>query len=183
MSMGMTVKLNPRFLGLVADRLQKATRPMLSDIASKMQADVRIGLLNKKIKDTGHLIGSYKRKVTVSGGRGLAVVGSNSIYALPMELGITKRFFPPAEMVANIMRWVKRKNIAGTRRKYGEKALGDEYRTAMAIAISIGRKGLDASRFPSHVVRDAVQNGASAIATIIHRHIKRALGLVGRVVE
>lgn len=145
-------------------------KAMLDEVASLMQSNVRKNLVSRGIKDTGHLINSYQRDVKLKNGKGLAVVGSNALYALPMELGITKRYYPSKLMIESIRGWVRRKL-----RLSGKEA----DRAASAISWKIARKGLS-DRFPSYAVRDAFNEGSKRVAQLIDRHMTRAFATMER---
>jgi hypothetical protein len=168
---GIKIEMDQKFFEKVASGLQKEKKSMLDEIGFLIQANIRNSLLSKGIKNTGHLIASYLIERRDEGLKGLAIVGSNSLYALPMELGIQKRFFPSRSMIDSIKRWVKRK--LGVSDK-------DSLRVARAISWKIARKGLDPSRFPSFAVREAYDKSVPRIGTIVERHIRRAMALNAR---
>lgn len=135
-----------------------------------MQAKIRQNVKDKHVIDTGNLINSIQQKVDFKPRSALGVVGTNSIYALPLELGIKKKFFPSKLMVQSLEGWVKRKGIATGK---------DAPRAASAIAWKIARKGLS-SRFPAHFFRDGFAQSIPLIAQIFERHVKRAVELSKR---
>lgn len=169
--MSIKVEYDKRFMERLGENLERETTAMLDEATSLIQANVRAGLTSSGIVNTGNLRDSYQRSVTVGGGRGIGIVGSNAIHALPMELGIQKRFFPSQQMIEGLRLWARRK--LGLNFKEAQRA-------GAAIAWKIARKGLDPKRFPSFVVRDAFLKSEARIPLLIERHIRRAMALSAR---
>lgn len=168
----MSIKLdgNLSFFGKLADQMSKELETAFRDSVGIMQANVRQNIKSKGLIDTGNLVGSVQQNVVFSGRKGLGIVGSNAIYVLPMELGITKKFYPSKLMIEGLVGWVQRKGIA----------TGDEAKkAAAAIAWKIARRGLDPKRFPAKFFEKGFNDSAPIIAKIFQAHMERASSLAG----
>lgn len=138
------------------------------DSVSTIQASVRGKIRSKGIVDTGNLINKIEQKVSFSQNAALGIVGTNVLYALPLEFGIQKRFFPSVQMIEGLIAWVKRKGIAS-----GKEA----NKAGAAIAWKIARTGLDKRRFPGNFFKDGFTQSVPLVAKIFERNVKRAIEL------
>lgn len=170
----MTMRLdgNTDFFGKFSKEIEREIYTAFSDSVDVMQANVRKNIVDTKAVDQGHLLGSIQKSIVISGNRGLGIVGSNSAYVLPLELGIQKRFYPSDDMIKQLRRWAVRKlGLSGK----------EAFKAGAAIAWKIARKGLDSRRFPAKFFEKAQGQSAPQIAKIFSQHVERAARLsVGR---
>ena len=107
-----------------------------------------VKLVNENSSDTGLLKNSIKIDRSVKGVRS---IGTHTGYGLYIEFGRRPGKPPPYR---DLIKWVKRKKIAGsysikTRKRSGSKKRQDKENIGLAIAIakSIGKKGTKAKPF------------------------------------
>lgn len=172
--MSIRVEYQKDFFKQLGEQLNRENLAMLDEITSTIQADIKVGLTVKNIVNTGHLRDSFLRSIKSSDNKAIGIVGSNVLYSLPMELGITKRWlFPSKKMVNSLIPWVKKKlGITGTPSHIRS--------VAWLVGRKIARAGLDPSRFPSLVVQNAFIKAGHRIPMLIERHIRRAMALSSR---
>lgn len=161
------------------DRFQKnlenETRAMIGDIGLNIQNSVRGQIASAKLQDTGNYIRSVQLDIKKSfTGGSLAVVGTNSLYALPLEYGMSKRFYPNKDMIQAITLWARRKlNLSAIEAK---KAGG-------AIAWNIARKGYSQG-FPKRFGKEGARVfekgfgiAVQRVPSIVERYVRRAAAL------
>jgi hypothetical protein len=158
------------FLRRYATVLKREMEIAIKESVLAVQGSIRATILRKKLKDTGTLSNSIQTQVLRAPGEMLGVIGTGIEYALPMELGIQKRFFPSAAMIEALSKW--------SRRKLGI-AASDADRVGRAVAWKIARQGLDPRRFPSKFFEEGSKDGFKLVRKIMaarFANVERQMG-------
>lgn len=122
----------------------------MSEAVQQIEAEAKDNLLRNDSVAFGHLRASIASDVQVSETAIEGRVGTNLIYARPVEFG-TKPHWPPLQP---LVEWVRIKQLAGaystkTRRRLGSKALQQrqDIAVARAVQVKIARRGTKARPF------------------------------------
>ena len=192
---GFKVELDPRFFEKLTRNMAKERDAMIQDIGTKLQADIVTDITKKGLVGvTGHYRDSIQLDFRKSDKGALAIVGSNMLYALPIEYGITKKFFPNMDMVLGLESWVKKKGIGPSKPSKAsgfvlgylkmDKPKGESYlNTAAAVALKIGRTAAIRG-FPkrfgtrgARVFETAFLKASKYVPGIVERFVRRAAAL------
>ncbi len=166
--MKFTIQGDTKFFEKFQVEYSKEMETALRDSVDQQQNKVREKIKEAGLINTGHLVGpGIQKSVTFTGSRGLGIVGTNAIYALPLELGVTKKFFPSKMMVASLIPWViKKMGVSANEAK----------KVAWAVAWKIARRP-GAKKAPYRFFEKGFKESLPLIAKIFEMHIKRASAL------
>jgi len=162
---GITIELDRQMFARIAENLRREQRAAASEIGALMQTSIRGEISSQNLVNTGNLRRSIQLDVRDSGRGTVAVVGTNTLYALPLEFGIHKKFFPSRAMIDSVELWVRRKIGVSSK---------ESRSVAWAISRKIGRSGLDPKRFPARFFEKGFKSAASRVPQIIERFVRRA---------
>lgn len=142
----------------------------MSEAVQQVEGAVKDNLLENGSVAFGRLRASVASEVRVSAAAIEGVVGSNLVYARPVEYG-TRPHWPPLQP---LIEWVKVKRLAGsysvkTQRRVGGKALRMQQDTAVAraVQVKIARHGTKARPF----FRPAIEAKKDEVFRLIERGV------------
>lgn len=136
--------------GKLDERIWFPVHDAMSEAVQQIEATAKDNLLANGSVAFGHLRASIASDVQVSETAIEGRVGTNLIYARPVEFG-TKPHWPPLQP---LVEWVRIKRLAGsysvkTRQRLGSKALQQQQNIAVAraVQVKIARRGTKARPF------------------------------------
>lgn len=170
---GIKIEMDEKLFSKFQKNIENEAMSMIHEIGALTQNAVRAVIVSDNLVNTSNYVRSVQLDFKKSGKGVAAVVGTNSLYALPLELGMTKQFYPSKDMIQALKLWAKRK--LGLSEKEANKA-------GPAIAWSIARKGYLAfpKRFGKKGARSwerGFQIAIKRVPSIVERYVRRAAAL------
>lgn len=168
------VELDEKLFDKFQKNLDNEVSAMIGEIGLTLQNSVRAEISKANLVDSANYIRSVQLDIKRNNKAAMAVVGTNALYALPLEYGMKKTFYPSKEMIQAISLWAQRKLHLSA---------GEAKKAAGGIAWSIARKGASEG-FPrrfgkngARVFEKGFQNVVKRVPSIIERYMRRAAAL------
>jgi len=169
-----TVKLDEKLFDKFQKNLDNEITTMIGEIGTAVQNSVRAEISKAGLVDTANYIRSVQLDIKRNNKAAMAVVGTNALYALPIEYGMKKTFYPSKDMIQAISLWAQRKLHLSA---------GEAKKAAGGIAWSIARKGASLG-FPRRFGKDGARvfekgfsNVVKRVPSIVERFVRRASAL------
>lgn len=169
-----SVELDKDLFDKFQKNLEKEAASMIGEIGTSLQNSVRSEISKAGLVDTANFIRSVQLDIKRNDGSAMAVVGTNALYALPLEMGLKKTFYPSKDMIQAIALWAQRKLHLSA---------GEAKKAAGGIAWNIARKGVSQG-FPrrfgkegARVFEKGFSNVVARVPSIIERYVRRAAAL------
>lgn len=169
-----TIKLDEKLMDKFQKNLDNEVNAMIGEIGLNVQNSVRAEISRAGLVDSANFIRSVQLDIKRNNKSATAIVGTNALYALPLEYGMKKSFYPSKDMIQAISLWAQRKLHLSA---------GEAQKAAGGIAWSIARKGASLGfprRFGKEGARVFEKGFASAVKrvpSIVERFVRRASAL------